>query len=103
MQSAGPTFVTPICSYIASPEQLTPLKSICGSNGSSLVGVNLKCIFDPASLYFHLPSTSNKLLPSERFATSVAMGYHATYPAPRTPVKFAAIWSQSVLAAVSSG
>src|SRR6266536_418858 len=39
-----------------------------------------------ASRAFHRSATSNKLFPSEKSADSVVIGYHATYPAPRTAV-----------------
>src|ERR1017187_7751788 len=39
-----------------------------------------------ASRAFQRSATSNRLLPSEKSADSVVIGYHATYPAPRTAV-----------------
>ena len=62
-------------------------------------------IFIPAcsSRAFHLATVSNTLSPSDRFADSVATGYHATYPMPRTAVNDLPIWSQSLCRACSSG
>src|SRR5262249_8613978 len=59
-----------------------------GSERPSFVAYK-KCSFISASRSraFHRPTTSNTLLPSDRFPTSVAIGYHATYPTPRTAVK----------------
>src|ERR1039458_2154544 len=57
----------------------------------------------PASLAFHRSTTSNRLFPSEKSADSVVIGYHATYPAPRTAVNDALIWSQLVCLAIASG
>ena len=92
----------PIASKNVGPEQRTPLKKIC-DKASSPEGAISKRMLDPASRAFHRPITSTKLFPSDKFATSVAIGYHATYPAPRTAVNFASIWSQSMLFAASSG
>src|SRR5882762_766150 len=56
-----------------------------------------------ASRAFHRSTTSNKLFPSEKSADSVVIGYHATYPAPRTAVNDGLIWSQLVCFAIPSG
>src|SRR4051812_38349283 len=63
----------------------------------------LMCAFAPTSRCLQRASTSNKPSDSERFVTSVAIGYQATYPAPRTAENVGAIWSQSVLVATLSG
>jgi len=57
----------------------------------------------PDSRAFHRFTTSNKLFPSEKSADSVVIGYHATYPAPRTAVNDEPIWSQLECLAISSG
>src|ERR1700686_3878213 len=57
----------------------------------------------PASRAFHRSTTSNRLFPSEKSADSVVIGYHATYPAPRTAVNDGLIWSQLVCLAIPSG
>src|ERR1019366_1374341 len=57
----------------------------------------------PASRAFHRSTTSNRLLPSEKSADSVVIGYHATYPAPRTAVNEPPMWSQLVCRAISGG
>src|ERR1700693_5362709 len=57
----------------------------------------------PTSRAFHLATVSNTLFPSDRFADSVATGYQATYPIPRTAVKVLLIRSQSLCAATGTG
>src|SRR5260370_21552064 len=57
----------------------------------------------PPSRALHRSTTSNKLFPSEKSADSVVIGYHVTYPAPRTAVNDGLIWSQLECLAISSG
>jgi len=49
------------------------------------------------------PERIEHALPSERLAASAAIGYQATYPAPRNAVNFELIWSQSVVLAAATG
>src|SRR5580698_2521540 len=80
-------------------EQITQADSLPPSLGIATLALNSL----PASRFFHRSTTSNKLFPSEKSAASVVIGYHATYPAPRTAVNAALIWSQLVCFAIPSG
>src|SRR5689334_16354199 len=43
-------------------------------------------MWDCACRTFHRPNTSKVLSPSDKFAESMATGYHVTYPTPRSAV-----------------
>src|SRR5207245_4134818 len=90
-----------ICSYRAVPAWLqskigTPLPS--SFEYPSLILMSAFC-----SRCFQRPRVSKRLLPSERFAASSAMGYQATFPTPRTPADCLLLWSQSLVSAAALG
>src|SRR5438874_2739042 len=76
-----------------------PLKNISASDVDS----NKSTILASECLTIHLPTVPGMLFCSDRFAASVATGYHTTYPIPRTAVNDELIWSQSLCLACSSG
>src|SRR6516164_3240477 len=89
----------PACELACSAGKLEVLKKIA----SLEVDSNLTCISALASFACHRPMVSATLLPSEKLASSVAIGYQVTYPIPRTAVNDLLIWSQSLCLAFPSG
>src|SRR5579863_5185630 len=71
--------------------------------GASMVDSKINDIVAEANRAFHRPTVSGTLFPSDKFADSVATGYHTTYPIPRTAVNDLLIWSHSECLALSSG
>src|ERR1700722_18429170 len=68
-------------------EQITVGRASPSSRSALTIALNSL----PAVRAFHRSTTSNRPFPSEKSAASVVIGYHATYPAPRTPVNDGAI------------
>src|ERR1700747_3778009 len=83
-----------ICSYGAVPVWLQ--NKIGPPLPSSFEYLSLILMTAFCSRCFQRLRASKTLLPSERFAASVAMGYQATFPTPRTAEECLVIWAQSL-------
>src|SRR5205814_1520348 len=102
VHSLWETYARPICSCLTNwPSPLQ--KSVESPATASPECAKLIFISASASRCFHLPIVSSTLFPCDKFAASVAIGYHATLPIPRTAVNDGPISSQSVCFATSEG
>src|SRR6185369_4584078 len=92
------------CPPLSSLPPVAPLHAMTGGSAADSPSTpSATFISAPASRAFQRATASNTLLPCEKLAASTAIGYHATYPTPRTAANEVAIWSQSEFLAFASG